>query len=333
MNIKGKKVLVTGADGFIGSHLTERLIEEGAKVRAFCFYNSFGTNGWLDTLEKEKQNALDIFMGDIRDPHGVRTAMKNIDLVFHLAALIGIPYSYHSPDAYVDTNVKGTLNVLQAARELGGIPVVVTSTSEVYGTAQYVPIDELHPLNAQSPYAATKIAADHLALSFYRSFNLPVRIARPFNAYGPRQSSRAIIPTIISQLLSGKSSIRLGNLLPTRDFTFVKDVANGFLAIAESDNAVGEVIHIGSQQEISIKDLVLLLARLMKKEEIEIEQQEERFRPERSEVFRLYCNNEKIVQKASWHPQYTLEQGLQETIEWMAGNPSPNSYRAEIYHV
>lgn len=250
-----KTVLVTGADGFIGSHLTEMLLEKGYNVRAFTFYNSFNNWGWLDTLPENKLSEINVFSGDIRDPNGVREAMRGIDLVFHLAALIAIPFSYHSPDSYVDTNIKGTLNVLQAARELQTEKIMITSTSEVYGTAQYVPIDERHPFQGQSPYSATKIGADRLAESFYRSFQLPVAIVRPFNTYGPRQSARAVIPTIITQLLAGKTEIKLGTLTPTRDFNYVKDTASGFIAIAESDRTVGEEINIASQKEISIGDL------------------------------------------------------------------------------
>ena len=250
-----KKVLVTGADGFIGSHLTESLLEKGYEVKAFSYYNSFNTWGWLDTLPKEKLDEIEVFTGDIRDPNGVRTAMQGVDAVFHLAALIAIPFSYHSPDSYVDTNIKGTLNVLQAARDLDLERVLVTSTSEVYGTAQYVPIDEHHPFQGQSPYSATKIGADRLAESFYRSFELPVSIVRPFNTYGPRQSARAVIPTIITQLLAGHETIRLGSLTPTRDFNYVKDTAAGFIAIAQSQQTIGEEINIATQQEISIGDL------------------------------------------------------------------------------
>ena len=250
-----KKVLVTGADGFIGSHLTESLLEKGYDVKAFTYYNSFNTWGWLDTLPKEKLDQIEVFSGDVRDPNGVREAMKGVDQVFHLAALIAIPFSYHSPDSYVDTNIKGTLNVLQAARDLGTEKIMVTSTSEVYGTAQYVPIDEKHPFQGQSPYSATKIGADRLAESFYRSFNLPVAIVRPFNTFGPRQSARAVIPTIITQLLAGKEEIKLGSLTPTRDFNYVKDTAAGFIAIAESDKTIGQEINIATQREISIGDL------------------------------------------------------------------------------
>ena len=252
----GKKILITGADGFIGSHLTETLLEEGYDIKAFTYYNSFNSWGWLDTLSKDKLKEIEVFTGDIRDPNGVKEAMKGVDEVFHLAALIAIPFSYHSPDSYVDTNIKGTLNVLQAARDLETERILVTSTSEVYGTAQYVPIDELHPYQGQSPYSATKIGADRLAESFYRSFNMPISIVRPFNTYGPRQSARAVIPTIITQLLSGKTEIKLGSLTPTRDFNFVKDTARGFIEIAKSDRTIGEEINIATQYEISIGRLV-----------------------------------------------------------------------------
>ena len=274
-----KKVLVTGADGFIGSHLVELLVEKGYDVKAFVYYNSFNTWGWLDTLPKEKLDKIEVFCGDIRDPNGVREAMKGVDTVFHLAALIAIPFSYHSPDSYVDTNIKGTLNVLQAARDLKLERVLVTSTSEVYGTALYVPIDEDHPLQGQSPYSATKIGADQLALSFYRSFNLPVTLVRPFNTFGPRQSARAVIPTIITQLLAGKEEIKLGSLTPTRDFNYVKDTANGFLEIALSDKTIGEVVNIATQQEISIGDLANELIRQINPK-AKIVCDEQRLRPE-----------------------------------------------------
>lgn len=288
-----KKVLVTGADGFIGSHLTESLLEKGYDVKAFVYYNSFNNWGWLDTFPKEKLDQIEIFAGDIRDPNGVREAMKGVDEVFHLAALIAIPFSYHSPDSYVDTNIKGTLNVLQAARELDTSRILVTSTSEVYGTAQYVPIDEKHPFQGQSPYSATKIGADRLAESFYRSFNLPVSIVRPFNTFGPRQSARAVIPTIISQLLAGKDKIELGALTPTRDFNYVKDTAAGFIAIAESDKTIGEEINIATQREISIGDLAKeIIAQINSDAEIVCD--EKRLRPEKSEVNRLLGDNTKI---------------------------------------
>ena len=325
-----KKVLVTGADGFIGSHLTEALLEKGYDVKAFVYYNSFNNWGWLDTLPKEKLSQIGIFSGDVRDPNGVREAMKGIDGVFHLAALIAIPFSYHSPDSYVDTNIKGTLNVLQAARDLGTERIMVTSTSEVYGTAQYVPIDEKHPYQGQSPYSATKIGADRLAESFYRSFDLPVSIVRPFNTYGPRQSARAIIPTIITQLLAGKEEIKLGSLTPTRDFNFVKDTAAGFIAIAESDKTIGQEINIATQQEISMGDLANELIRQINPK-AKIVCDEQRLRPEKSEVNRLLGANAKIKELTDWTQTYTLEQGLKETIEWMRGNMG--AYKTDIYNV
>lgn len=325
-----KKVLVTGADGFIGSHLTERLLEKGYDVRAFVYYNSFNNWGWLDSLPKEKLDRIEIFSGDIRDPNGVREAMKEVDIVFHLAALIAIPFSYHSPDSYVDTNIKGTLNVLQAARDLGTKRVLITSTSEVYGTAQYVPIDEKHPYQGQSPYSATKIGADRLAESFYRSFNLPVTIVRPFNTYGPRQSARAVIPTIITQLLAGKTEIKLGSLTPTRDFNFVKDTADGFIAIAESHNTIGEEINIATQQEISIGELANELIKQINPKAIII-CEDERLRPEKSEVNRLLGSNEKIKNLTSWKPNYTFSEGLAETIEFFKENL--DEYKIDIYNV
>ena len=325
-----KKVLVTGADGFIGSHLTECLLERGYDVRAFTMYNSFNTWGWLDTFPKEKLDAIDIFCGDIRDPNGVKEALKGVDAVFHLAALIAIPFSYNSPDSYVDTNVKGTLNVLQAARALDTERVLITSTSEVYGTAQYVPIDEKHPFQGQSPYSATKIGADRLAESFYRSFNLPVSIVRPFNTYGPRQSARAVIPTIISQLISGSEEIKLGSLTPTRDFNYVKDTAAGFIAIAESDKAIGEEINIATQQEISIGELANEIIRQINPK-ARIICDEQRLRPENSEVNRLLGSNEKIKELTDWEPQYTFEHGIRETIEWIRNNL--DQYKVDIYNI
>jgi dTDP-glucose 4,6-dehydratase len=330
MEIKMKKVLVTGADGFIGSHLTELLVERGYQVKAFTFYNSFNTWGWLDTLPQDKMKEIEVFAGDVRDPNGVREAMKGVDGVFHLAALIAIPFSYHSPDSYVDTNIKGTLNVLQAARELETERIMVTSTSEVYGTAQYVPIDEKHPFQGQSPYSATKIGADRLAESFYRSFNLPVTIVRPFNTYGPRQSARAVIPTIISQLLSGKEEIKLGSLTPTRDFNYVKDTAAGFLAIAEADQTIGEEINIATQQEISIGTLADEIIRQINPK-ARIVCDEQRLRPEKSEVNRLLGSNEKIRRLTAWEPQYTFEQGIRETIEWVSKNMGV--YKSDIYNI
>ena len=324
------KVLVTGADGFIGSHLTELLVSKGFEVRAFAFYNSFNTWGWLDTLPKDVMDHVEVFTGDIRDPNGVREAMRGCEAVFHLAALIAIPFSYHSPDAYVDTNIKGTLNVLQAARDLGTSRVLVTSTSEVYGTAQYVPIDEKHPYQGQSPYSATKIGADRLAESFYRSFDLPVTIVRPFNTYGPRQSARAVIPTIITQLLAGKTEIKLGSLTPTRDFNFVKDTANGFYELYKSDKTIGQEINIATQQEISIGQLAEELIRQINPA-AKIVCDEQRLRPEKSEVNRLLGCNEKIMRLTDWKPQYTFEQGLAETIEFFRHHL--DQYKVDIYNL
>ncbi|MGS2777501.1 NAD-dependent 4,6-dehydratase LegB [Robertmurraya sp. GLU-23] len=325
-----KKVLVTGADGFIGSHLTEELIKKGHKVKAFAYYNSFNSWGWLDTIPKEIMKDVEVFTGDIRDPNGVKEAVKGMDEVYHLAALIAIPFSYHSPDTYVDTNIKGTLNVLQAARELETSRLLITSTSEVYGTAQYVPIDENHPYQGQSPYSATKIGADRLAESFYRSFNMPITIVRPFNTYGPRQSARAVIPTIITQLLAGKEEIELGSLTPTRDFNFVKDTANGFIEIAKSEKTIGEEINIATQQEISIGQLAEELIRQINPN-AKIICDEQRLRPENSEVNRLLGSNEKIKRLTNWTPQYTFEQGLAETIEFFKHNL--DKYKTDIYNI
>ena len=312
-------VMVTGADGFIGSHLTEELVRKGEKVKAFCYYNSFGTWGWLDTLPREIKNEIEVFMGDIRDPNGVRHAMEGQDIVYHLAALIAIPFSYHSPDSYVDTNIKGTLNVLNAARQVGTKRLLVTSTSEVYGTAQYVPIDEKHPYQGQSPYSATKIGADRLAESFYRSFDLPVTIVRPFNTYGPRQSGRAIIPTIITQLLAGQTEIKLGSLTPTRDFNYVKDTANGFMTIADCDAAIGQELNIATGVEHSIGDLANeLIAQINPNAKIVCEA--ERLRPEKSEVNRLLGDATKLRSMTGWEPHYTFAQGLAETIDFLRGN-------------
>lgn len=324
------KILTTGADGFIGSHLTEALVREGHKIRAFVLYNSFNTWGWLDTLPKEILSEIEIFQGDIRDPNGVKQAMKGMDEVFHLAALIAIPFSYHSPDTYVDTNIKGTLNVLQAARDLGTSRVLVTSTSEVYGTAKYVPIDENHPFQGQSPYSATKIGADRLAESFYRSFGTPVSIVRPFNTYGPRQSARAVIPTIITQLLAGKDELRLGSLTPTRDFNYVKDTVQGFIEISKSDRTIGEEINIATQQEISIGQLAEELIRQINPRAW-IVCDEDRLRPEKSEVNRLLGSNEKIKRLTNWTPRYTLEQGLKETIDFFRNNL--NKFKTDIYNI
>lgn len=325
-----KNVLVTGADGFIGSHLTESLLEKGYKVKAFVYYNSFGKWGWLDSLPQEKLDEVEVFAGDIRDPNGVRTAMRGVDQVFHLAALIAIPFSYHSPDSYVDTNIKGTLNVLQAARDLGTEKLMITSTSEVYGTAQYTPIDERHPFQGQSPYSATKIGADRLAESFYRSFGLPVAIVRPFNTYGPRQSARAVIPTIISQLLSGREEIRLGSLSPTRDFNYVKDTAAGFITIAESGRTVGQEINIAAQREISIGELAkTIIDRINPRARIVCDGQ--RLRPDKSEVNRLLGSNARLKELTDWTQSYTFEQGIDETIAWMRQNMA--WYKADIYNI
>ena len=324
------KVLVTGSDGFIGSHLVEELVKNGYEVKAFVYYNSFNNWGWLDTLPKDIMDHVEVFAGDVRDPNGVREAMKGCDAVFHLAALIAIPFSYHSPDAYVDTNIKGTLNILQAARDLGTARVLVTSTSEVYGTAQYVPIDEKHPYQGQSPYSATKIGADRLAESFYRSFDLPVTIVRPFNTFGPRQSARAVIPTIITQLLAGKEEIKLGSLTPTRDFNYVKDTAAGFIAMYESDKTIGQEINIETQKEISIGQLAEELIRQINPN-ARIICDEDRLRPEKSEVNRLLGSNQKILELTDWKPRYTFEQGLAETIEFLRGNL--DKYKVDIYNI
>lgn len=325
-----KKVMVTGADGFIGSHLAETLVREGFRVKAFVYYNSFNSLGWLDTSPKDVQKEIEFFSGDIRDPNGVRQAMKGVDEVFHLAALIAIPFSYHSPDSYVDTNIKGTLNVLQAARELGTSRLLITSTSEVYGTAQYVPIDEKHPYQGQSPYSATKIGADRLAESFYRSFSLPLTIVRPFNTYGPRQSARAVLPTIITQLLSGKQEIRLGALTPTRDFNYVKDTVNGFIEIAKAENTVGEEINIATQAEVSIGDAAkTIIAQINPNARIVCDEQ--RLRPEKSEVNRLLGSNAKIRELTNWRPRYSFEEGIRETIGWMKEHL--DSYKADVYNI
>jgi NAD dependent epimerase/dehydratase len=324
------KNLITGADGFIGSHLTEKLVKQGHKVKAFVYYNSFNSWGWLDTLPMEIMNEVEVFTGDIRDPNGVREAMKGVDKVFHLAALIAIPFSYHSPNTYVDTNIKGTLNVLQAARDLDTSRLIITSTSEVYGTAQYVPIDEKHPYQGQSPYSATKIGADRLAESFYRSFNMPITIVRPFNTYGPRQSARAVIPTIITQLLAGKEEIELGALTPTRDFNYVKDTANGFIEIAKSNNTIGEEINIATQKEISVGQLAEELIRQINRN-AKIVCDEQRLRPKKSEVNRLLGSNEKILRLTNWKPNYTFEQGLAETVEFFRENLE--KYKVDIYNI
>lgn len=331
-----KKILVTGADGFIGSHLTETLIRQGYNVKAFVLYNAFNSWGWLDDSPAEIKKNLDVFAGDIRDPHGVRKAMEGCDAVLNLAALIAIPYSYHSPDTYIDTNVKGALNVVQAARELGVAKVVQTSTSEVYGTAQFVPITEEHPLHGQSPYSASKIGADQIAMSFYNAFNTPVAIIRPFNTYGPRQSARAVIPTIITQIANGKRRIKLGALSPTRDFNFVKDTVRGFIRVMESDKSVGEVINIGSNFEVSIGDTAKYIAEAMGVE-IEIETDEIRLRPEKSEVNRLWADNSKAKKLLGWEPEYGgrdgFKRGLKETAKWFIDLENLKRYKADIYNV
>jgi len=324
------KILVTGADGFIGSNLVEEILKEGYQVKAFVFYNSFNSWGWLDTFPRKILNDIEVFPGDIRDPNAVRNAVKGVEAVIHLAALIAIPFSYLAPDTYVDTNIKGTLNVLQAARDYGISRVLVTSTSEVYGTAQYVPIDEKHPFQGQSPYSASKIGADRLAESFFRSFDLPVTIVRPFNTYGPRQSARAVIPTIITQLLSGVKEIKMGSLEPTRDFNYVTDTVRGFLEILKSDRVCGEEINIATQKEISIGDLARELIRQINPE-AQIACDEQRLRPEKSEVQRLVGSNEKIRRMTSWTPVFTLEKGLGETIDWFRDNL--DKYKSEVYNV
>jgi NAD dependent epimerase/dehydratase len=332
MQLGDKKVLVTGADGFIGSHLVEALMDQGCAVRAFCFYNSFNTWGWLDEFPKAQLDNIDVVMGDIRDPNGIREAVKGVDVIFHLGALIGIPYSYVAPDNYVDTNIRGTLNILQAARGAGVEKVLITSTSEVYGTALYVPIDENHPKQGQSPYSATKIGADAIAESFYRSFNTPVTIVRPFNTYGPRQSARAIIPTIITQLLNGSQEIRLGSLHPTRDLVFVKDTANAFIAIAKSDQVSGEEINIATQCEVSMKVLAETLIKIISPQ-TKIVSDKTRLRPAKSEVERLLGSNKKIKELAGWAPEHSLEEGLRETVRWFSDSKNLLRYKADIFNV
>jgi len=326
------KILITGADGFIGSHLTEALVEAGYDVRAFVYYNSFNSNGWLDTVSKEIKNKIEFFSGDIRDPNGVREAMKEVDIVFHLAALIAIPFSYHSPDSYIDTNVKGTLNIIQASRDNKVKRVLVTSTSEVYGTAQFIPITELHPKQPQSPYSASKIGADAIADSFYRSFDLPITIVRPFNTFGPRQSARAVIPTIISQLLNGNEEIKLGDITPTRDLLFVKDTVNGFLKIAQCDELIGHEVNIATQSEISVGDLAQHLINIINPN-AKIITDSLRLRPEKSEVFRLFGSNEKLKSFTDWSQEYTLADGLNETIEWFSKKENLQQYKSDIYNV
>jgi NAD dependent epimerase/dehydratase len=330
------KILVTGADGFIGSHLTEALVRDGHDVRAFVLYNSFNSWGWLDHCSKDVKGKFEVFAGDIRDPNGIRTAMKGCDAVLHLAALIAIPYSYHSPDTYVDTNIKGTLNIVQAARDLGVSKVVHTSTSEVYGTARFVPITEDHPLQGQSPYSASKIGADQIAMSFYMSFGTPVAILRPFNTYGPRQSARAVIPTIITQIANGKRQIKLGAVHPTRDFNYVADTVAAFMAALSSDRGVGEVINIGSNFEISIGDAARTIAEVMGAE-IEIIFDQQRLRPEKSEVERLWASNDKARELLGWQPQYGglegFRRGLAETVAWFSTPSHLAAYKPDIYNL
>ncbi len=327
-----KKILVTGADGFIGSHLVEQLISDGYKVKAFVYYNSFNSWGWLDSLPKDILSQIEIFAGDIRDPNGVRTAMKDCSIVYHLAALIAIPFSYHSPDSYIDTNVKGTLNIVQAAKDLGIERVLVTSTSEVYGTAQYIPIDENHPRQPQSPYSASKIGADSIADSFYRSFELPLTIVRPFNTYGPRQSARAVIPTIITQLLNGMEEIMLGDLAPTRDLLYVKDTVKGFVEIAKAASLIGHDCNIATQSEISVGDLANeLIRQINPNARIIIDKQ--RLRPQNSEVFRLYGSNEKILKHTNWKSEFSFSEGLAETIQWFRDPNILKNYKANIYNI
>ena len=332
MDLRGKRVVVTGADGFIGSHLVEALVAEGCRVKGFVYYNSFNSLGWLDTLERVTRDAVEVFAGYIRDPNGVRVALDGQDVVFHLAAIIGIPFSYHSPDSYVETNIRGTLNVLQAARDLGTERVVVTSTSEVYGTARYVPIDEKHPLQGQSPYSATKIGADKIAESFFLSFETPVTTARPFNTYGPRQSARAVIPTIITQLLAGKSRIELGALHPTRDLTYVADTCAGFLALARCDEAVGRAVNIGAGAEISVGALAQLIGELSGVP-LGVVASQERLRPQRSEVERLLADTTLIRSLTGWEPRVSLREGLARTIEWFSCDANRASYKHDVYNV
>lgn len=323
-------VLVTGADGFIGSHLAEILVARGLKVRALAQYNSFNDWGWLDSVACKSD--IEVVCGDVRDPQLCRTICKGVDTIFHLAALIAIPYSYQAPDSYVDTNIRGTLNICQAARDAGVARVIHTSTSEVYGTAQYVPIDEKHPLQPQSPYSASKIAADAMAMSFFNAFNLPVTIARPFNTYGPRQSARAVIPTIITQIAAGKKQIQLGDVSPTRDFNYVKDTCRGFIALAEAEQAIGETVNIGSNFEISVGDTLNLIKNIMASD-VEFLVDEQRLRPEKSEVNRLWCDNSKIKQLTGFAPQVTLEEGLRRTVAWFGNADNLKRYKADIYNV
>jgi len=330
MDYKNKTILVTGADGFIGSHLVEVLLSKGASVKALCQYNSFSSWGWLEKIDNLEK--VEVLLGDVRDPHYCKTITKGVDLIFHLAALIAIPYSYVASNSYVDTNIKGTLNICQAALENGCERIIHTSTSEVYGTAQYVPIDEKHPLQPQSPYSASKIGADSMAMSFFNTFKLPLTIARPFNTYGPRQSARAVIPTIITQIADGKKEIKLGDLSPTRDFNYVLDTCRGFLALAECEEALGQTVNIGSNREISIKDTLYLIKKIMKSD-VKFITDEQRLRPENSEVFRLWCDNTKIKELTGYQPQYSLEEGLKETIDWFTKKENLKHYKSGIYNV
>jgi NAD dependent epimerase/dehydratase len=330
MDIQQSRILITGADGFIGSHLTETLLQYGCRVRALCQYNSFNSWGWLEQISSYK--FLEIVTGDIRDPYLCKVITQDIDVIFHLAALIAIPYSYIAPDSYVDTNIKGTLNICQAARENGCKRLIHTSTSEVYGTSKYVPIDEKHPLQPQSPYSASKIGADSMVMSFYNSFSLPITIARPFNTYGPRQSARAVIPTIITQIASKMKSIKLGDITPTRDFNYVLDTCRGFIALAESDVTIGEIVNIGSNYEISIGDTLKLIKEIMCSNVIFL-CDKERIRPEKSEVHRLWCDNTKIQKLTNFVPIYSIREGLKETIDWFIKPENLKRYKSEIYNV
>lgn len=326
-----KRALVTGADGFIGSHLVEALVKDGYQVRALCYYNSFNDWGWLENSPVKKD--IEIITGDIRDPFFCRKISENIDYVFHLAALIAIPFSYSAPQLYVETNVTGTLNMCQAALDCKVSKIIHTSTSEVYGSAQYVPIDEKHPLQPQSPYSASKIGADAIAMSYFNSFNLPLAIARPFNTYGPRQSARAVIPTMISQIASGKKQINLGDVTPTRDFNYVADTCRGFLSLANSDKAIGTTVNIGSNYEISIADTFKLIAKIMNRDDIQWSQDPARIRPEKSEVVRLWCDNKKIHELTGFKPQVNIEQGLKQTIDWFTQPENLKRYKVDIYNV
>ena len=331
----GQKILVTGSDGFIGSHLVESLVKKGYNVKAFVLYNSFNSWGWLDECSKEIKKNVEIFIGDIRDPQSVKTAVSGCEKVLHLASLIGIPYSYYSPDTYIDTNIKGTLNILNASRDNNISKIIHTSTSEVYGTAQKVPIDETHPINAQSPYAASKVGADQLAQSFYLSFGMPVGIIRPFNTYGPRQSARAVIPTIITQINSGKKTVKLGSVLPTRDFNYIDDIVNGFIMAMNSSNSVGQTINLGSNFEISIKDTFDMIKKIMNSD-VEILQEQTRLRPKKSEVERLFSDNSLAKKLISWSPKFSgkegLEKGLIKTVEWFSNEENLKKYKSEIFN-